>query len=122
MHEIFARVAELADALRSGRSVRKDVRVRIPPLVPIFWRNLTCSAKPLECARPVAALEYRGAVRARSFTVDGFMQNSPLTAGLPVSRTPCCLKAVRAHRTPKFSQTGSKVRMSSRHLNEMIKL
>lgn len=31
-----ARVAEMADALRSGRSVRKDVGVRIPPLVPPY--------------------------------------------------------------------------------------
>ncbi len=29
-----AKVAELADALRSGRSDRKVVRVRVPPLVP----------------------------------------------------------------------------------------
>jgi hypothetical protein len=27
----YAEVVELADALRSGRSVRKDVRVQIPP-------------------------------------------------------------------------------------------
>jgi hypothetical protein len=37
-----ARVAELADALRSGRSVRKDVKVQILSLVPLcssvqFW-------------------------------------------------------------------------------------
>ena len=30
-----ARVAELADALRSGRSGRKAVGVRVPPLVPL---------------------------------------------------------------------------------------
>ena len=31
-----ARVAELADALRSGRSARKGVWVRVPPLVPLL--------------------------------------------------------------------------------------
>ena len=30
----YAEVVELADALRSGRSVRKDVRVQIPPSAP----------------------------------------------------------------------------------------
>ena len=32
-------MAELADALRSGRSVRKDVKVQILSLVPVFRQN-----------------------------------------------------------------------------------
>ncbi len=35
-------MAELADALRSGRSVRKDVGVQIPPLVPLYFFQHTC--------------------------------------------------------------------------------
>jgi hypothetical protein len=35
----FARVAELVDALDSKSSIRKDVRVRFPPLVQIKERT-----------------------------------------------------------------------------------
>ena len=59
--------------------------------------------------RPGAALEYRGAVRARLLPRAKFAQNSSLsTRGSPIMRAPRSLKAVRAYRTLKFSQTASK--------------
>ncbi len=42
----LAQVAELVDALRSGRSVRKDVGVRVPPWAPVFRVGVSRDSRP----------------------------------------------------------------------------
>lgn len=81
----FAKVVELADSLDSGSSVRKGVRVQIPPFAPIaLYNNNYCRALFILCYLTTIATTFPPSFNGLSKYKDTLPLSNPFFSSLGV--------------------------------------